>query len=153
MGRAAAPGAATARIRAAEPGDAHDVARLLEALGYPCGPGEAAERIGLVRDDPRQHLLLAECEGEACGLVALYTLYSLVHGGELARITALVVAPERQREGLGRRLLREVEALARRSGIARIEATSSASRTGAHAFYRRCGYAEGSLRFLKTLGD
>ena len=153
MGRAA-PSAETApRVRPAELGDAHDVARLLGDLGYPCSRDEAAERIAVVRHDPRQHLLLAEIDGDACGLVSLYTLYSVVHGTELARITALVVSPACQRQGIGRRLLREVELISRRTGVSRIEVTSNQRREEAHAFYRDCGYSDGSLRFVKALGD
>ncbi|WP_305068912.1 GNAT family N-acetyltransferase [Lysobacter sp. 5GHs7-4] len=140
-------------MRSAELGDAHDVARLLGDLGYPCNRDEAAERIAVVRHDPRQHLLLAEIDGDACGLVSLYTLYSVVHGTELARITALVVSPASQRQGIGRRLLREVELISRRVGVSRIEITSNLSRSEAHAFYRDCGYSDGSLRFVKALGD
>ncbi|MBU8975671.1 GNAT family N-acetyltransferase [Lysobacter sp. FW306-1B-D06B] len=154
MGRATAPDeAATPRVRSAELGDASDVARLLGVLGYPCTRDEAAERIAVVRHDPRQHLLIAEIDGDACGLISLYTLYSVVHGCELARITGLVVLPERQGAGVGRRLLKEVEAISRRCGVRRIEVTSNASRTDAHAFYRQCGYLDGSMRFVKALGD
>ncbi|WP_158549287.1 GNAT family N-acetyltransferase [Lysobacter silvisoli] len=129
------------------------MARLLGDLGYPCNRDEAAERIAVVRHDPRQHLLLAEIDGDACGLVSLYTLYSVVHGTELARITALVVSPACQRQGIGRRLLREVELISRRSGVSRIEVTSNQQREQAHAFYRDCGYSDGSQRFVKALGD
>ncbi len=141
------------RIRAAETGDACDVARLLDLLGYPCSHEEAAERISVVSHDPRQHLLLAEIDGQACALIALHCLYSIAHGTELARITALVVAPDHARRGIGRRLLREVELLSRRHGIHRIEVTSNARREAAHAFYRDCGYSDGSQRFIKMLGD
>ncbi|BDU15449.1 GNAT family N-acetyltransferase [Lysobacter auxotrophicus] len=154
MGRAGAPDdAVTARVRQAELGDASDVARLLGELGYPCSRDEAAERIAVVRHDPRQHLLLAEIDGDASGLISLYTLYSVVHGYEVARITGLVVMPEEQGKGVGRRLLREVESICRRYGVRRIEVTSNASRTEAHAFYRQCGYIDRSLRFVKALGD
>jgi GNAT superfamily N-acetyltransferase len=140
-------------IRAAAIGDASDVARLLEALGYPCSRDEAAERIAIVLGDPRQHLLLAEIDGQACGLVALDVRYSLVRGADQARITALVVAPGCSRQGIGRRLLREVEAISRRAGAARIEVTSNTRRQDAHAFYHRCGYGDGSRHFFKLLGD
>ena len=140
-------------MRAAELGDASDVARLLGELGYPCSRDEAAERIAVVRHDPRQHLLLAEIDGDTCGLVSLYTLYSVVHGGELARITGLVVRRRASGQGIGRRLLREVELISRRNGVSRIEVTSNASRSGAHDFYRQCGYGDSSLRFIKALGD
>lgn len=149
----AATFAGTPRVRPAELGDASDVARLLIFLGYPCSRDEAAERIAVIAHDPRQHLLLAEIDGAACGLISLYTLYWLAHGSELARITALVVAPEYCRRGVGRQLLREVELLSRRHRVHRIEVTSNAQRTGAHAFYRDCGYADGSMRFIKMLGD
>jgi len=153
MGSAAIVAGPEPRIRPAEPGDASDVARLLTLLGYPCDRDEAAERIAVIAHDRRQHLLLAEVGGEACGLISLYTLYSLAHGAELARITALVVAPEHCRNGIGRLLLREVELLSRRHRVHRVEVTSNAQREGAHAFYRGCGYACGSLRFVKMLGD
>lgn len=152
MARAAAP-AREPRIRAAATGDAYDVALLLEALGYPCTRDEAAERIAVVLGDPRQHLLLAEIDGAACGLVALDLRYSLTRGEDQARITALVVLPACSRQGVGRRLLREVEGTARRAGIARIEVTSNPRRNDAHAFYHGCGYVDGSLHFFKLLGD
>lgn len=143
----------TVRVRAARVGDAPDVARLLGVLGYPCSASDAADRITLILGEPRQHLLLAEVDGHVCGLVSVYALYSLAHGCELARITSMVVAEDAQRHGVGRRLLREAESLARRTGIARIEITSNARREGAHAFYRGCGYSDDSLRFVKLLGD
>ncbi|WP_133478207.1 GNAT family N-acetyltransferase [Cognatilysobacter segetis] len=141
------------RVRDARIGDAHDVARLLEALGYPCDRDEASERIVAVLGDPRQRLLLAEIDGHACGLAGMDLRYSLARGAEQARITALVVLPECERQGVGRRLLREVEAIARQAGAARIEVTSASSRANAHTFYRDCGYTEASLHFAKLLGD
>lgn len=141
------------RIRAAATGDASDVALLLDMLGYPCSRDEAAERIAFILGDPRQYLLLAEVAGETCGLVALDVRYSLTRGADQARITALVVTSRCGRQGIGRRLLREVEGISRRCGVARIEVTSNPRRSDAHAFYRGCGYADGSQHFFKLLGD
>ncbi len=141
------------RIRDARIGDASDVAALLETLGYPCNRDEAADRITMVLADPRQRLLLAEVGGQACALVGMDLRFSLVRGTEQARITALVVAPDCERQGVGRKLLREVEAIARKAGATRIEVTSAASRGNAHAFYHGCGYADGSRHFVKLLGD
>jgi N-acetylglutamate synthase-like GNAT family acetyltransferase len=145
--------AASTLVRPAKIGDASDVARLLEQLGYPCTRDEAADRIVTVLGDPRQQLLIAERDGHACGLISLNMVYSVAHGADLARITSLIVAEDCQREGIGRRLLREVEVRARQAGVSRIEVTSGPQRQGAHAFYRGCGYSEGSLRFVKLLGD
>ena len=149
----AEPFAVQPRIRAAAIGDASDVALLLDALGYPCTRDEAAERIAYILGDQRQHLLLAELGGHACGLVSMDMRYSLTRGTDQARITALVVAPEWERRGIGRRLLREVEDISRHAGIARIEVTSNPRRNEAHAFYHGCGYADGSRHFFKLLGS
>jgi GNAT superfamily N-acetyltransferase len=144
---------APVRIRAAAIGDAPDVARLLDQLGYPCTRDEAAERIATVLGDPRQQLLLAEVEGHACGLAALDIRYSLTRGADQARITALVVDADYARRGIGRALLREVEAISRRARVTRLEVTSNMRREEAHVFYRDCGYSEGSRHFFKLLGD
>ena len=140
-------------VRGVEPDDAAAVAALLDVLGYPCTEAEARERIAHFREDARQFLLLAMSNGTACGLVAMKLNYSLTRGADVGRITALVVAPESHGQGVGRRLLREVETIARRNGAMRLEVTSNPSRIGAHAFYHACGYSDGSRHFFKPLGD
>lgn len=143
----------TPRIRPAQLGDAADVGTLLGQLGYPCTRDEAAERISRVLHDPRLFLLVAEIDGAVCGLVSLDLHYSIARGADQARITALVVADTCARQGIGRRLLREAEAIARQARAARIEVTSNPSREVAHAFYTGCGYSAGSRHFIKLLGD
>ncbi|BCT91877.1 N-acetyltransferase GCN5 [Lysobacter helvus] len=152
MGGADASGA-TIRVRGVEATDAAAVGTLLDVLGYPCTEAEAVGRIAHYRTDDRQFLLLAERDGTPCGLAAVKLNYSLTRGADVARITALVVSPDCHGEGIGRRLLREVESRARKAGAVRLEITSNPSRTGAHAFYHACGYADGSRHFVKLLGD
>ncbi len=144
---------ADADVRSAGIGDADDVARLLSELGYPCEPHDAASRIAAIAADERQALLLARCDGHACGLLALDFMYYLPLDATTCRITALVIVPEAQRRGLGRQLLREAERRARMAGAARLELTTAAHRVQAHAFYRACGFGEGAVRFVKLLGD
>jgi ribosomal protein S18 acetylase RimI-like enzyme len=153
VGRLAGSSTTALRIRPAQIGDVDDVADLLGQLGYPCTRDEAAERIFRVVHDPRLFLVLAEVDGVACGLLALDIHYSITRGTDLARITALVVAANCARQGIGRQLLREAEAIARQAQVARIEVTSNVRRDVAHAFYLGCGYSEGSKHFIKLLGD
>ncbi len=68
-----------------------------------------------------------------------------------ARITALVVDPDRRSRGIGRHLLEAVEAAARRRGCGAVELTSSAHRHSAHRFYLAAGYQELPHRFFKQL--
>lgn len=138
-------------LRNASPADADDVAALLQTLGYPCDTDDAMERIALVLDNDRQALVLARHAGAVCGLVALDFMYYLPLGTTTCRITAMVVTPEAQGRGVGRQLLREAERRARTGGAARLEITSGSQRIDAHAFYKACGYSDGTVRFVKTL--
>ena len=141
------------RVRTAMPGDAAEVAALITLLGYPCTPDEALERMHAVADEPEQALLVADRDGDLCGLLGLDLMYYLPLGARTCRITALVVATAHRGEGVGKELLQAAETWARQSGAARVEVTSAAHRIEAHAFYRACGYEDGAMRFVKRLGD
>lgn len=142
-----------ADLRSASLIDADDVAALLCELGYPCDTRDAAQRIATIIDNDRQTLVVARCNGAVCGLIALDFMYYLPLDTITCRITALVVTTNAQGRGLGRQLLREAERRARAAGAARIELTSGSQRADAHAFYKACGYGDGTVRFIKRLGD
>ena len=97
--------------------------------------------------------MVARCGGVVCGLVALDFMYYLPLDTITCRITALVVTAGAQGRGLGRQLLREAERRARTAGAARIELSSGSQRSDAHAFYQACGFGDGTVRFVKRLGD
>lgn len=141
------------RLRDAKLTDAATVSRLIEALGYPCDVAEAERRIRRVNASPRQALVIADWRDTGCGLLSLDFMFYLPLGRESCRITALVVDERFRKLGVGRELLRYAEHAARREGAARVELTTAESRTEAHAFYRRCGFEQSSLRFVKRLGD
>ncbi len=142
-----------ADVRSASPIDADDVARLLSEMGYPCTVAEARERIATIIANDRQALVVARSNGRVCGLLALDFMYYLPLGTTTCRITALVVTQAEQGCGLGRQLLKEAERRARFGGAARLELTSGSQREDAHAFYKACGFSDGTLRFIKRLGD
>ena len=153
MGSPTPPGLLPAQIRPATPADALEVSHLLGVLGYPCDAAEAAARIETLATDENQALLVADVNGGLLGLVSYDLMFYLPLGVTTCRITALSVSDAAQRRGLGRTLLREAECRARAAGAARIELTTANHRHEAHDFYRACGYAEMSLRFVKRLGD
>lgn len=152
-GMSASPVEVDLDLRNATPADADEVAVLLGALGYPCDPADAAERIAAVLHNDRQALLLARLRGVACGLLSLDFMYYLPLGTTTCRVTALVVSDDARGHGVGRALLRDAERRARAAGAARLEVTSAGHRTEAHAFYRACGFTDGAARFVKSLGD
>ena len=153
MARSAQPGPLTLVIRPATAEDAFGISELLGTMGYPCPAEEGAQRVLDLREDENQTLLVADAQGTLAGMVCCDLTYYLPLGAQTCRITALAVSPTVQRQGIGRVLLREAEALARACGAVRIELTSASHRHDAHDFYRACGYGEGAVRFVKRLGD
>ncbi len=138
-------------LRIATCTDAAGIAALLGTLGYPCDRDDAAARIALVASDPRHCVIVADHHGDCAGLIAMLSRYSFAHGVDICHIAALVVAQTYQRRGIGQQLLREAQAWARTQGAARIEVASAAHRESAHAFYRRCGFPDSGLRFVRRL--
>ena len=152
MARSAVPESPTPVIRPATPEDGFGLSELLGTLGYPCSPEEASQRVIDLRSDDNQTLLVADQRGALLGFVCCDLSYYLPLGALTCRITALAVNPKAQRQGVGRLLLREAEALARSAEAVRVELTSANHREDAHAFYRACAYQDGALRFVKRLG-
>ena len=64
-----------------------------------------------------------------------------VRGDPAVELKRLYVAPDHRRQGLGRRLVELVEAVAEGRGVAVVELWSDQRFTNAHALYARLGYA------------
>ncbi|MGH8791715.1 MAG: GNAT family N-acetyltransferase [Stackebrandtia sp.] len=144
----------TAAVRNATRRDAPRIAKLVTQLGYPVDAQGAGARLRRWLDAPQSRLLLAESDGVVSGLAAWHLLPHLEHDGWWARLAALVVDDDWRGKGVGRLLVKTVEAEAAERGCTLIEVTSSRERTGAHAFYRMLGYRDRcakSGRFLKPL--
>jgi GNAT superfamily N-acetyltransferase len=137
-------------IREAEPDDAEGIAVLLGQLGYPTQPaaiGPRLERLRIVGD----RVVVALVEGAVAGLAHLQASPTIHHERPVAKIGALVVDESRRREGIGRALVEEMEAEARRRGCVLLFLTTAARRGDAHDFYRRVGLEETGKRFAKRL--
>jgi GNAT superfamily N-acetyltransferase len=63
----------------------------------------------------------------------------------------MVVEEAARGSGVGRALLKRLEEVARAEGCGRIYLTTRYEREGAAAFYRRMGFEDTSLRFVKDL--
>ena len=93
--------------------------------------------------DPDGLTLIAECNGTAAGYAYVFTADH--PGGDMnfpRRVTTiweLVVDPSHQRRGVGRALLRAIEAHATRDGAEVITLNVDATNNGARAFYEREG--------------
>lgn len=118
------------------PGDG--VTRDVEAMDDPAAYVEAFHALA---DDDDNTLYVAEVEREVVGVFQLTFIRHVAHrGGLVARVEAVVVAPERRGGGIGASMMRFAIAHARARGAFRLELTSNVRRTRAHRFYERLGF-------------
>lgn len=158
------------RVREATRDDAGAIAGLLGELGYPSTAAEVGRRLAIWLDEPYSRVLLAtdETTGDATddavsaapadarvvGSMSVHAIPHLERDGRWLRIESLVVAAGVRGSGAGRRLVEAAEKVARSWDCHAIEVTSSRHREGAHAFYKRLGFADvchRSGRFWKDL--
>lgn len=139
-------------VREASAQDAGQIAGLLKMLGYPNTPAFARHKIERLSQSASDAVLVAEGDGRVVGVAHLHLAELFHQKGRLGRIMALVVTDDVRRSGVGKMLVRSLEALARNAGCVKLEVTSGAGRRGAHGFYRRLGFGEEPKRFVKMLG-
>lgn len=135
----------TVSIRPAEPGDEHDILRLIRALAEyerePDAVHATAEALAaaLFTDGGHVHAHLAEQDGRVVGLALWFLNYSTWTGKPGLYLEDLFVEPEARGGGTGAALLGVLarEAIAR--GCARMEWAVLDWNESAMGFYRRIG--------------
>ena len=128
------------------------ITRLVGQLGYPGSESAVAGRLERLAADPGSWVFVALDGNRVVGLASVHVMPILERDDPTARITAMVVEEAARRSGVGRALLERMEDVARAEGCGRIYLTTRYEREGAIAFYRRMGFEDTSLRFVKDLG-
>lgn len=128
------------QIRWAVPGDVDAIARVVNAAFRRAESffvnRDRIDAEALRRMMEKGKFLLAEKGGELLGCVYLE------FRGERAYFGLLAVDPARQKKGLGQRLIREVEDVARGAGCRFMDIRIVNLRKELPPFYRRLGYVE-----------
>jgi GrpB-like predicted nucleotidyltransferase (UPF0157 family)/GNAT superfamily N-acetyltransferase len=101
-------------------------------LGAEIAAGPPAELAG-----PHGLLLLVRVDGRPAGLGGVRHLET-----DVAEVKSMYISPAHRGKGLGRRLLGELEGIARRHGCRAVRLDTSDYLTGAVALYRAAGYRE-----------
>jgi len=89
----------------------------------------------------KQTILLSAFEDKK--LIGYVILYYVLEEGEIARIA---VSSEHRRQGVGARMLIELESLCRDNGISKILLDVRESNVGAHVFYEEHGFVKDGIR-------
>ena len=103
---------------------------------------------------PDYRLFVAEEEGVVAGSYALLIMDNLGHlGSPSAVIEDVVVDPKRQGSGIGKVMMREALAEARRKGCYKAALSANQKRDRAHAFYESLGFERHGYSFLVELEE
>lgn len=95
--------------------------------------------------------LLAFVEGEVAGFISCHAQWLLHHASLIGEIQEMVVVEKFRSQGIGKKLLHQLEVIAREKGIRQLEVTSNKKRVNAHRFYLREGFGETHLKFTREL--
>ncbi|MCL2628389.1 MAG: GNAT family N-acetyltransferase [Oscillospiraceae bacterium] len=112
----------------------------LTGLGYDFPIEETKKRLAQVLEKPNVKLLVAEIDGSVAGYIHAVD-YDCLYHNSLKNILALVVDGRFRGKGVGRQLLSAVEDWAKYDGACGVRLVSGMDRTGAHSFYKSCGYS------------
>jgi ribosomal protein S18 acetylase RimI-like enzyme len=142
------------------------IVEVLDAYAAdPVGGGAALEPevrrrlVPALRNHPSAVVLLAVAAGRTAGIAVCFVGLSTFRARPLLNIHDLAVLPEWRGRGLGRALLAEVEARARRLGCCRLTLEVQDDNARARALYRRFGFGDfvvgdsGPTRFLTKALD
>ncbi|RKN49627.1 GNAT family N-acetyltransferase [Micromonospora endolithica] len=91
--------------------------------------------------DPRNHLVVADADGEVVGCMQLTYIPGLSrHGAERQLIEAVRVRSDQRGRGLGREMIGWAVDRARERGCRLVQLTTDKSRLDAHRFYLGLGF-------------
>lgn len=85
-------------------------------------------------------LLVAVAGRDIVGMCTLQPLISTAEGGKVGLVEDLVVAESHRKAGVGRKLLKEIEAIAAKQGMSRLQLLSDHSNKAASVFYEHLGW-------------
>lgn len=105
-----------------------------------------------LKDAEKACLLVAEIEGVVVGMCSAQMLISTAEGGWKAIIEDVVVEEAYQRQGIGRKLLMNVEEWAKHRGVLRLDLLADRDNKKGLAFYERMQWRKTNLVALQKSG-
>ncbi len=121
-----------------------------DEMGYDYPLDKTKEKLLRLLQSSSDKIFVAVDGGKVIGYIHVND-YDTLYAPHFKNVMGIAVSAEYKRKGVGRALISKAEEWARESGAEGIRLVSGSSRTGAHEFYRRCGYEGGKtqLNFKK----
>ena len=129
-----------ALVRSIETRDSHEVALLIEQLGYRRSHDEVAAWINGISASSTTQAAFVACLGdEVVGWIEV-SIQSHLQSAPFALIGGLVVKDGLRGKGIGKKLCETAEVWACRRSVSVLRVTSRSTRADAHHFYENIGY-------------
>jgi ribosomal protein S18 acetylase RimI-like enzyme len=112
---------------------------------------EAAATTSAIGGDAERGVLVAEAGDGPAGFVHLETAVDFFTRERHGHVSTLVVAPEYERQGVGRALLDAAEAWCRARGYRLLTLHVFEQNASARRLYERAGFRIDTIKYLKTL--
>ena len=140
-------------IRPATLKDVNEIGNLCAELGYPTSPEQIEEILEVLNKRTDHVAYVIEIKnGSIVGWVHAYLRWLLMTGLS-AEVGGIVIQEAYRRQGLGKKLLQQIETWACRQGCQIVELHSGMQRDIAHEFYPSIGYTriKSSWKYEKKL--
>ena len=124
-----------------------------EVLGIRNATDEnVTETYEAMRHEDGYATFVAEADGKIVGLATAVKVLAIGHPGGYVKMNGIGVLPEYRHQGIGKKLMEQIEHFAMEQGAPYVGLASGINRLEAHAFYENSGYQKTSFWFRKSLG-
>lgn len=131
------------KIRQCEITDAKAIYNLnVCEMGYDYREDKTKEKLKELLESDNDKIFVALTDNIVVGYVHANN-YDVIYAPHMKNIMGIAVSSNVKKKGIGRALLEAIEDWAQESGAYGIRLVSGTTRTGAHEFYRHCGYNGG----------
>lgn len=144
------------KVRHARSEDLEAMIALLAKLfsiesDFAVDPQRQRQGLSLMLDGCGKHrcIMVAEVDCQVAGMVSAQMLISTAHGGMVALVEDLVVDDSLRGKGIGRLLMENIEAWARKQGLGRLQLLADRTNFTALDFYHKIGWRPTGLICLR----
>ena len=128
------------QIRQCEIIDAKAIYELnVREMGYDYPKDKTEEKLKQLLKSDKDKIFVALINNIVVGYVHAND-YDVIYAPHMKNIMGIAVSSNFKKKGIGRALLSAIEDWAQKNGAGGVRLVSGATRTGAHEFYRHCGY-------------
>lgn len=108
-------------------------------MGYEYSINNTKDKLEKLIKSSTDKIYVATINNDVVGYIHAVD-YDVIYAPHMKNVMGIAVSSEYKKHGIGKALLEEIEKWAKETGAYAVRLASGSARTGAHEFYKRCGY-------------